>query len=344
MATSMQRQRVLACRPRFFPFRDSLCACERWACDVFSRLRLLPRRALPILAIGCLSAAIFSVAQQVQFSQGFSGEGQNGSRSPAESNAYAAAVSQPNPAVRISAIEQFLNQYPNSSLRQQAVSQLVLARRQSRGAAARPPGATIPASPAQPAPAPVVAPAAEPVSRIFTAPRNSLLQQPPKPAQVSFTPNSLTVKADNSTLSQILHEIAASTGMKVEGLAQDQRIFGSYGPGEPRVVLLSLLEGSGYNVVMIGDTAGGAPRELSLTQRTAGAPSVASTSIARNSSQDDDDDQDVPQTPVPEPPQLPGNPQNPEGAQPRSPQEIQQELMRLRQQQMQQQLPPAPQQ
>jgi hypothetical protein len=306
-------------------------------------VRLSPVRALSILAISCLPAAFSASAQQqTQFSQGFSGSGQSGSSTPAESNAYAAAMSQPNPAVRVAAIQQFLTEYPNSSLRQQAVSQLILARRQGHGTVPGP-GAMPAAAPAHPAPAPSVVPVAAPVSQMYAAPRESLLQQPPKPPQVSFAPHNLTVKADNSTLSQILREISGSTGMKVEGLGQDQRIFGSYGPGEPRVVLLSLLEGSGYNVVMIGDTAGGAPRELSLTQRTAGATNLASGSVARNSSQDDDDaDQDVQQTPEPSQPQ-PGIPPNGEPGQPRSPQEIQQELLRLRQQQ--QQLPPnAPQQ
>jgi len=304
--------------------------------------------SISIAAIASLLGVISAPAQQ--FSQGFQGAAQSGSSSPAESNAYAAAVSQPNPAVRASAIQQFLVQYPNSTLRQQAIAQMMMAKRQSQGVTA--PSAAInqtmnPARPPQPASAAVAIPAAAPAPQAFT-PRQSLLQEPPKPAQVTATPHSLTIQADNSTLSQILHEISGSTGMKVEGLGQDQRIFGTYGPGEPRVVLLSLLEGSGYNVVMIGDTAGGAPRELSLTQRTASSANLASASAPRNNGQEDDDDQDVQQAPPPEPPQpvaqpTPGNPQGPEPTQPRTPQEIQQEMMRLRQQQQQQQ-PNPPQQ
>ena len=82
--------------------------------------------------------------------------------------------------------------------------------------------------PATPAATPVVA--AQPVG----PPRDSLLQHPAKPAEVTVVPGSLTIKADNSSLSQILQEISKSTGMKVDGLGQDERIFGSYGPGDPR--------------------------------------------------------------------------------------------------------------
>ncbi len=184
-------------------------------------------------------------------------------------------------------------------------------------------------------------PMATPVvaSQPVGAPRDSLLQQPAKPAQVTVAPGTLAIKADNSSLSQILQEISKSTGMKVDGLGRDDRIFGSYGPGEPREVLLSLLEGSGYNVLMIGDNKG-APRQLSLSQRAAGN-AVASTAPARNNREPDDDEieQEQPQAPPEQPQPVVQTPSgNPDGMQqPRNPAEIQQELLRLRQQQQQQQ-------
>ncbi len=305
-----------------------------------------PRPLATLLAslFAFLFAALLGVtsvaAQQPQFGQGFSPQGPAAARNPAESSAYSAAISESDPDARVSAIQQFLIQYPNSSLRQPAIAQMMLAKRE-----ARTPGAPAPALPpmnrpmtppvatTNPAPA---APAAAPLapSQPVGAPRDSLLQHPAKPAQVTVSTGSLTIKADNSSLSQILHDISTSSGMKVEGLGQDERIFGSYGPGDPREVLLSLLEGSGYNVLMVGDDKG-APRELSLSQRSA-ASTVASAAITRNSREDEDDEveQEVQQAP-PEPPQpIPGNP---EGLQPRGPAEIQQEMLRLRQQQQQQQ-------
>ncbi len=175
----MQQQRVSALSTRSFPFRSGLCVCDWAARAVTAFVRLSPARALSILAISCLQAAFSASAQQqVQFSQGFSGSGQSGSSTPAESNAYAAAMSQPNPAVRIAAIQQFLNEYPNSGLRQQAVSQLILARRQGHGTVPGP-GAMPAAPPAHPAPSPSVVPAAAPVSQMYAAPRESLCSSRP---------------------------------------------------------------------------------------------------------------------------------------------------------------------
>jgi hypothetical protein len=289
---------------------------------------------------------IAAPAQQPQFGRGFSAQGPAAASNPAESSAYSAAISQPNPDARVSAIQQFLFQYPNSSLRQPAIAQMMLAKREAHtpGAPAPAPAPmnrpmTPPVATTNPAP---VAPVATPVapSQPVGPPRDSLLQHPAKPAQVTISTGSLTIKADNSSLSQILHDISTSTGMKVEGLGQDERIFGAYGPGDPREVLLSLLEGFGYNVLMVGDDKG-APRELSLSQRSA-AGTVASAGVPRNSREDEDDEveQEVQQAP-PEPPQpanqpTPGGPDNP---QPRGPAELQQEMMRLRQQQQQQQVP-----
>ena len=47
------------------------------------------------------------------------------------------------------------------------------------------------------------------------------------------------------SLDEILHEVAAEMDAKLEGLAQDQRIFGTYGPGPAREVLSKLLDGCG---------------------------------------------------------------------------------------------------
>jgi len=251
-------------------------------------------------------------------------------------------VSETDPNARVEAIQQFLLNYPHGSMRQAAVSQMMLARRQAQNIQSQPPVPVEQPVPMRPAPAP----AAEVPPAAPAATPDSLLQRPPKPAEVTVAPHSLAVKADNSTLSQILQSIASSTGMKIDGLpaGQDQRVFGSYGPGDPHEVLLSLLDGSGYNVIMVGDTPTGAPRELSLSQR-ANSNTLASNGARPNGSEDDADDaEDVQQAPPPEPqpaiqqpPPAPGeNPQQ----QLRSPQEILQELQRLRQQGQQPGQPP----
>ncbi len=128
--------------------------------------------------------------------------------------------------------------------------------------------ATVPAS--TPATAPAAAPVAAPVVTPTTAP--SLLDQPAQPAKVSLDAGHLAIQANNSNLSDILRQVSTASGMTVDGLGQDdrsQRIFGSYGPGDPHTVLSALLDGSGYNVMMLGETATGTPRQLTLTPRGA---------------------------------------------------------------------------
>lgn len=288
-------------------------------------------------------APLQSVAQQQPtFQRGFAGAGSNANGDPDEANAYASAIAEPDPNQRVNAIRQFLLKYPNSSLRQPAISQMMMARRDSRGTGLMPSASTS-SEPAQPAAeARPAAPEAAPETPAPTGtPRNSLLQQAPQPAEISILPHSLAIKANNSALSAILHEISSSTGMKIDGLGNDERVFGNYGPGDAREVLLALLQGSGYNVLMVGDVTGGAPRQLSLTQRTMTTTSTGS-SVAKNTNNDDDSDdsdQDVQQIQQPEPPQ-PMNQPSPGGIgsegggpQQRNPQEIIQDLQRLRQQQ-----------
>ncbi|HEY2001520.1 MAG TPA: hypothetical protein VGG80_04335 [Acidobacteriaceae bacterium] len=110
----------------------------------------------------------------------------------------------------------------------------------------------------------------------------SLFQEPPVPATVTAATNLLTVTADNSSLAQILHQVSSATGMKLDGLGGDERVFGSFGPGAPREVLTSLLNGTSYNVMMVGDLPNGAPRELLLTSRAVGgAPAPANANPAQ---------------------------------------------------------------
>ena len=85
-----------------------------------------------------------------------------------------------------------------------------------------------------------------------------------RPATVSLKDGKLTIGANDSDLSQILRDLAAVSGMTIDGLGKSARVFGAYGPGNPRDVLTELLAGSGYNFMMAGDTPDGTPRELLL--------------------------------------------------------------------------------
>ena len=95
----------------------------------------------------------------------------------------------------------------------------------------------------------------------------------------------LFVKAENSSLNQILREISRVTGMKIVGGVTDERVFGSYGPADPSAVLSTLLGGTGSNMMIVLD-ARKAPQELVLTPR-GGGPSPPNPSASRERGEED---------------------------------------------------------
>ena len=142
-----------------------------------------------------------------------------------------------------------------------------------------PPAASQPA-PAKPAGAqPGVAPQPQPQpAPAVPQVAPSMLQQPAGEAQVVFSGDTLSIRADNSSLTAILHQVASKSGMQIEGLSGDERVFGTFGPGAPRDVLADLLNGTAYNVVLLGDLSNGAPRQLILTPTTHARNGDAATS------------------------------------------------------------------
>ena len=108
----------------------------------------------------------------------------------------------------------------------------------------------------------------------------------PSPATIRWDASGLRIEAANSSLSEILQEIATLTGATVQGMGADQRVYGSYGPGTARDVLARLLDGSGYNLLLIGDQGSGTPRQIVLT-----SPNGAKSTLpARPATSNDDDD------------------------------------------------------
>jgi len=94
-------------------------------------------------------------------------------------------------------------------------------------------------------------------------------QAPPRPAKVSYTSGQLTVSASNSSLDQILRDIARLTKIRITGGVADQRVFGTYGPASANEILSTLLEGTGTNMLLV-QGASGLPSELILTPRMGG--------------------------------------------------------------------------
>ena len=136
----------------------------------------------------------------------------------------------------------------------------------------------------------------------------------------------LFIQAFNSSLDQILNDISLKTGAKVEGMGADERIFGTYGPGPARDVLTELLEGTGYNILLVGDLGQGTPRRIVLSGRPAG-PAQPSGQSTPADGEADQEQMSAPEAPPtgpsqPEPPPVPARfpqpimPQRPEQMQP----------------------------
>jgi hypothetical protein len=90
-------------------------------------------------------------------------------------------------------------------------------------------------------------------------------EQPPNPATIDFTNGLLTVRAQNSSLLSILTQVQHQTGLVIDGLSHDQRIYGQYGPGSISATLSALLDGSGYDFVIVGGGNGSTAAKLILS-------------------------------------------------------------------------------
>src|SRR5579863_75227 len=175
-----------------------------------------------------------------------------------------------------------------------AGSPTVSTAKKSPGHRARPTD-TPPAPPVQPAPAP-----AQPET-----PQWPVNETPAKPA-ITWDSHGLRIEANNASLHDILNEVSADTGAKVEGMGSDERVFGEYGPGEARDVISQLLHGSNYNVLLIGDQGEGTPRQIVLSARRVGN-SAEGGNRSSNEQQDEDFAPEEPQAedqPVQQPPPL----------------------------------------
>ncbi len=152
------------------------------------------------------------------------------------------------------------------------------------------------------------------------------VNNPPHPASIGWNGHELSITADNSSLKQILNDVSAHTGAKVEGLNFDERIFGSYGPGQVREVLSQLLDGSGYNVMIIGNQGRATPLQIVLS----GAPKGSASPSPNNPSGGNENSSAAqPPQPYAPPPPMIGNGFRP-GMPPRTSQELMEEIRQRR--------------
>ena len=202
-------------------------------------------------------------------------------------------------------------------------------------------------------------------------PPPTLEQQPPTPPQVTYRDGQLTINSSNATLSQVLRSVQSQTGAVIDlpPGAGSERVVASLGPGKPQNVLASLLNGSKFNYVILGQPDDpGAVQKVILLAKSNAPSGESSTPVAQNNFRP------LPPQPQPvepaeeeyNPPEaeienqgqlqpgqasLPGSENltpdqinaNPAG---RTPEQLLQDLQRMQQQQqqMQQQLNPANQQ
>ena len=143
-----------------------------------------------------------------------------------------------------------------------------------------PPSSEAPATPPKPphkaqhkkspkAPQPVVLPAM-PGGPLRQLPMDQI---PATPAKVSYEGGLLTISAQNSTMGEILRDVRKLTGASIDipphASAADERVITHIGPGTPRDVLVTLLNGSSFNYVMLGsDTDPAVVSSVILTSKT----------------------------------------------------------------------------
>ena len=104
-----------------------------------------------------------------------------------------------------------------------------------------------------------------------------------RPPSVIVDGSRVEIRADNSSLNNILRMLAQQTGLKITGGVLDQRVFGNYGPGPAADVLTQLLQDTGTNMIL-RQTPGGELTELVLTPRL-GGPTPPSPSSFRDDSE-----------------------------------------------------------
>ncbi|HUQ50242.1 MAG TPA: hypothetical protein VM056_05965 [Terriglobales bacterium] len=215
--------------------------------------------------------------------------------------------------------------------------------RHSKGAAAKP-SLSDQKNHTPPATAPLQGMAPIPAPQVPLRPS----QMPSVSPRVSFQSGLLTIVAENSTMADVISQVRAATGVKIEtmGGPSGERIAVKIGPAPLRDVILSLVQGSQYDFFILG--VEGRPEEVSrviLTPKVAGGNVSASSSPRAGSMggnavyqpPPDENEEDgnegfaVPEQPQPTPIQ-PANQPNANPGAPKTPEQLLEELRRMEQQ------------
>lgn len=202
-------------------------------------------------------------------------------------------------------------------------------------------------------------------------------ETPATPPKVSYQGGLLTIRAENSTLGDVLAAVQRATGATIDspGYASE-RVYVNLGPGEPRNVIASLLNGSRYDYILVGSAQ--QPNAVSRVMLTIRQNIPATTAVAggvgtpqprpgvpvanteesdsADESADTNEPEQIPGRPIPPPQANSGQPsigtqpgvapvtaqqqqngqQNPGGQQVKTPEQLLQQLQQMQQQQQQQ--------
>lgn len=107
------------------------------------------------------------------------------------------------------------------------------------------------------------------------------VQQPPPPPPtpeqmapvaptVTYQGGQLTIQSNNATLAQVLRSVQSMTGASfdIPASANSDRVVAQLGPGQPKDVLATLLNGSKFNYIILGSPEQpGSVQKLILTPR-----------------------------------------------------------------------------
>ena len=112
------------------------------------------------------------------------------------------------------------------------------------------------------------------------APEQQVVQPPPPPPtpeqmapvapNVTYQGGQLTIQSNNATLAQVLRSVQTKTGASfdIPASANSDRVVAQLGPGQPKDVLATLLNGSKFNYIILGSPEQpGSVQKLILTPR-----------------------------------------------------------------------------
>lgn len=94
--------------------------------------------------------------------------------------------------------------------------------------------------------------------------------EPPKPAvNVSFRDGMLSIRTEKATLAEVLFEVQRQTRAEIAipAGAEQEQVVADIGPAPPRDVLASLLNGSSYNFIFVGNEQDGSLGKVILSRR-----------------------------------------------------------------------------